>query len=125
MIDFFVEGGVGMWPVLVLGVILVGSSGRFAWDREPVRLRFIAVLSLALLTFVAEGMLASAAKVMWAVSDPEKRLPTDARVSIFFEGLKECSRPGILGFGLLGLALIMVAVGVYRTGHRELQATRG
>ena len=40
-------------------------------------------------------------------------------------GLKESTRPALLGFGLLSLSLILVAIGVYRVGQRELRAARG
>ena len=36
-------------------------------------------------------------------------------------GLKESTRPALLGFGLLSLSLILVAIGVYRVGQRELR----
>ena len=43
MLEFFHEGGWGMYPVLVLGLMLMVSAARYALDGEPVRLRFIGV----------------------------------------------------------------------------------
>jgi hypothetical protein len=48
MRDFFVEGGWSIYPVLLVGLILLASSGRYAIDLEPIRSRFIAALSLSL-----------------------------------------------------------------------------
>lgn len=121
MVEFFREGGVGMFPVLIAGLVLLWSAGRYAADREPVRLRFIAVLSLALLTLTVQGVVMGVATVCWALSDGN-RFPGQPRVPILLEGLKESSRPLTLGLGLLGLSLVLVSIGVYRAGRRELQA---
>ncbi len=42
-----------------------------------------------------------------------------------YEGLKESSRPGVLGLALLSIGLSFVAIGIYRAGKRELDAMRG
>jgi hypothetical protein len=39
-------------------------------------------------------------------------------------GLMESTRPATLGGALLAIALILVAVGAYRSGQRELHALR-
>jgi hypothetical protein len=48
MVRFFVEGGWGMYPVLVMGLMPVWAAARYAIDTEPVRLPFIGALGLAL-----------------------------------------------------------------------------
>jgi len=122
--QFFVEGGWGMYPVLVLSVILIVSAGRYAFDGEPVRLRFITALSLTLLAFIVASVTAGAAKVFWYLESSER--VSDAMLPrIFAEGMKECSRPAVLGLPLLGVAMILVSIGVYRVGRRELTAARG
>ena len=122
--EFFVEGGWGMYPVLVLSVILIVSAGRYAFNGEPVRLRFITALSLTLLAFIVAGVTAGAAKVFWFLESPE-RVSDPMLPRIFATGMKECSRPAVLGLPLLGLALILVSIGVYRVGRRELAAAAG
>jgi hypothetical protein len=124
MPEFFLEGGWGMYPVLVLSVILVGSAGRYAFDGEPVRLRFVGVLSLTLLAFIGTALTADVAKVFWYLESPD-RVADAMFLRILVEGLKESSRPALLGLPLLGLALILVSIGVYRVGRRELGAARG
>jgi hypothetical protein len=124
MPEFFVEGGWGMYPVLVLGLILVGSAGRYAFDGEPVRLRFIGALSLTLLAFIATALTSDVAKVFWYLESPE-RVSDAMFLRILAEGLKESSRPALLGLPLLGVALILVTIGVYRVGRRELTAAGG
>lgn len=125
MVQFFMEGGWGMYPVLIVGVILLVSAAQYAFDGEPVRLRVITALALLLLVFVAEGMLTDVATVLWYVASDEHGLTPELRSRALLEGLKESTRPGVLGLGLLGLGLTLVTIGVHRVGRRELAAARG
>jgi hypothetical protein len=126
MVNFFIEGGSGMFPVLILGIILVVSSIRYMIDGDPIRLRFFIVLSLALLTATTFAVLTDVSKVMaFLAREREPRFAPDQYLQWLAEGLKESSRPAVLGFGMFGLALDLVAVGYYRVGRRELRAARG
>ena len=122
--DAFREGGWGMYPVVVLGLLLMVSAGRYAFDGEPVRLRFITILSVTLLVFSVEGTLTTLAKTFWFLEDPT-RVPSDQYANILAEGIKESSRPCVTGLAFLGLTLILATIGVYRVGQRELRAARG
>ena len=121
MLDFFREGGWGMYPVLVFGLVLLVSAGRYAWDLEPARLRFSVVMSLLVLAASAHAMLTDVAQVLWYVQSPE-RAPDAELVRTVFTGLMESTRPGGLGGALVTLALVLIAIGVYRGGRRELRA---
>jgi hypothetical protein len=123
MVNFFKEGGAGMFPVLVLGLILLVSSLRYLIDGEPVRVRFFVVLSLALLTAIAMAVITDVAKVMDFLARGGVA-PDDFR-QVLAMGLKESSRPAIPGLGLLGLSLDLLAIGYYRVGRRELRAAKG
>jgi hypothetical protein len=118
------EGGWGMYPVLVLGILLLVSGGRYAFDGEPIRLRFITVLAVTLVVFGVGGTLAALAKVFWYLEE-ESRVPSDQFARVLAEGVKEASRPVVTSFALLGLGLALTAVGVYRVGRRELGAAKG
>ena len=107
----------------MIGVILIVSAGRYALDREPVRLRFINVLSLGHLAFIAGATLSDVATVFWTVA--AESTPNETRTRVMLEGLKESTRPAVMGLLLLGLALILVSIGVYRVGISELRAARG
>jgi hypothetical protein len=121
MVEFFRDGGVAMYPVLVVGVLLLGNGVLYAVDQEPVRLRLLTVLSLVLLGFSAEGLVIDSATVFSAVASGKFPEPPNL---ILLQGLKESTRPLILGLTLWSLALTFVAVGVYRAGQRELRASR-
>jgi hypothetical protein len=118
MVNFFVEGGWGMYPVLVMGLLLVWAGFRYAQDGEPVRLRFIGALSLALIVTMVHATWTCVAMVLRfleSVPDAEFR-------RTLMTGLMESTRPIFLGGALLSLALTLVAVGAYRSGERELRA---
>lgn len=120
MMQMWIEGGWGMFPVLVFGLVTLYASGRYAFDGEPARLRFVAAMSVVLVASMAHSMLTNVAAVFSFLRDPE-RAP-DAELSrILFTGLMESTRPGALGGALLVLALVLVAVGVYRAGRKELR----
>jgi hypothetical protein len=120
MVQFFVEGGWGMYPVLVMGLLLIGSSIRYAIDTEPVRLRFIAAISLALVvTMVHATWTCFAAVFHYLEQSKDEQLARS-----LMTGLMESTRPATLGGALLVVGLILVAAGVYRSGRRELRALR-
>jgi hypothetical protein len=121
MTTFFVEGGILMWPILVLGLLMVGSAARYLVDGEPVRLRFLLFVGLALL---ATTVLAVALDVSLVLTYLLKA-PREELTLLLVAGLKESSRPAILAFGLLGLALDLIVLGVYRVSRRELKAAKG
>lgn len=121
MLQFFVEGGWGMWSVLVFGLVLLATAGRYAFDGEPARLRFALAVSAVLLVSMTHAMLTNVAAVFWYVQDPE-RVADDELSRTVFIGLMESTRPGALGGALLTLGLVLVAIGVYRGARRELRA---
>jgi len=118
---FFIEGGWGMFPVLVMGLLLVWAAVRYAIDGEPVRLRFITALGVALVVTMLHATwtcLAAVLHFLQTVPDAEFR-------RTLMTGLMESTRPATLGGALLALALIAVAVGAYRSSRRELAALQG
>jgi hypothetical protein len=93
MVRFFIEGGWGMYPVLVLGLILVWSSGRYALDLEPARLRFIVAMSVALLVTMAHATWTCFAAVFQYLH----RSSTEPFAQTLMTGLMESTRPATLG----------------------------
>src|SRR5260370_40689049 len=122
--DALREGAWGMCPVILLGILLIVTSGRYAFDGEPVRLRFAMALSVTLLVFSVGGSLAGVAKTLWFLEDAT-RAPAAQFPHLLAEGLKASTRPCGTGLALLGFGLVLVTIGVYRVGLRELRAARG
>lgn len=121
MLQFWIEGGWGMFPVTAFGVVMILAAGRFAFDGELLRLRFVGAMGAVLLAAVVHAMLTDVAAVFSYVQDPEQ-VADDQLARIVFTGLMESTRPGALGGALLVIALVLVAVGVSRSSARELRA---
>lgn len=120
MLDFIREGGFGMLPVLVFGLVAIGVAGRYAWDVEPARLKLVVALSAVLVTTMLHAMLTNVAAVLAYVQSPE-RAPDAELTRTLITGLMESTRPGALGGALLSLALVLAAIGVSRAAMRELR----
>lgn len=121
MLEFFAEGGFGMFPVLGFGLAAIAVGGRFAADADPTRAPLVRALAWLLVASTLHAMLLDVAAVLWFVADPS-RAPDDTLVRTVFQGLRESTRPGALGGGLLVLALVLDAVGTSRAGDRARRA---
>lgn len=120
MLEFFREGGFGMFPVLGFGLALIVVAALYARDGARPRLAVIGSLAALLVATVAHAMLSNVAAVFWFVQDPE-RVEEAALTRIVFTGLMESTRPGVLGGALLVFALVLTAVGAQRGASRELR----
>ena len=117
MLDFFAEGGWGMYPVLGLGVVMLVGAGRYAADLSPARLRFVVGVGLTLLITMTHASLTGAAMVMWFLESRE-RVPDAEFARVLVTGLKECSRPWAMGGAFFSLSGILVCVGLHRATQR-------
>jgi hypothetical protein len=118
MVEFFMEGGWGMWAILIFGVTTVGAAIRFAARPQRGQIAFIAAMGLTTLVSTAHATWTDLGAVFNALSD-DKRVPDATMSRVLMEGLKECTRPGAFGGALLTLACLLVAVGVLRLGKSE------
>ncbi|WP_437793276.1 hypothetical protein [Sorangium sp. So ce693] len=116
MFDFFVEGGWGMWPILVFGMVTVGAGLQFARRPEPGKLGFVAAMGLTTLVATIHATWIDLGAVFSALSDPAK-VPDGELARVLIVGLKESTRPGSLGGLLLAIACLLSAVGVLRAGR--------
>lgn len=122
MLEFFREGGWGMAPVLVFGLVMLVAATRYAWDLERARLRFVVAMAVLLMCTMGHAMLTNLAAVCWFASDPV-RTPEGQLGRVVLTGLMESTRPGVLGGVFMTLSLVMVAAGVHRDERRELHQT--
>jgi len=111
------DGGWGMWPILVFGLLAVIAAARFAWRGEHdltafVRWMLATTASSALLGF-SSGMHA----VFNYVRRPEAGEVVngaDWRIRALFEGTKEASNCISLGMILITLTCLLLAIGCRR-----------
>ncbi|HXU02896.1 MAG TPA: hypothetical protein VN903_18145, partial [Polyangia bacterium] len=94
--DFMREGGWGMYPVLLIGLVTLASATRYAIRPERLCLRFVAVLWLTLLAAVVHATVTDLAAVFRYFEDPA-RAPEAEMARTLLVGLKESTRPAALG----------------------------
>lgn len=116
--EFFKEGGWGMWPILILGLVTVGAAARFAFKPERRQIGFLGAMGLATLISIFHATWTDFGAVFGAMND-EKIASDPAVARIFAEGLKECTRPGAMGGSFLTLAAILLAVGMLRMSRTD------
>ena len=112
--ELWQEGGWGMYPTLILGLITLAAAARFAWTPERKQLGFIAAIWATTLAQIVHATWMDFAAVSRALVEVDP----DIRTKVMFEGFKECTRPGILGGVLLILALVFVSIGLNRAAQR-------
>jgi hypothetical protein len=111
------DGGWGMWPILVFGVLSVIGAARFAWRGEHdltgfVRWMLVTTGSSALLGFSA-GMHA-VFNYLRREEPAEVAKVADWRIRILFEGTKEASNCLSFGLLLITLSCLLLAIGFRR-----------
>jgi hypothetical protein len=111
--EFMREGGWGMWPVLLLGLVSLAAAIRYAVRPEPSSLRFVAALWLTLLVAIVHASVTDLAAVFRYFEDPG-RAPDSQIARTLLIGLKESTRPAALGGIFLTLVSLLAAVGIYR-----------
>jgi hypothetical protein len=118
MIEFFRAGGFTMWVVLLFGGISLVAAVRFARHPDVGRVSGIRAMSAATIFAIVSGVAANVTAVMKYVSEgPGAREPDLARLVL--AGLGEALAPAILGFTLLSLSWLLVAVGARRARHAD------
>jgi hypothetical protein len=121
--EFMREGGWGMWPVLLLGLVALASATRYALRPERLCLRFVAILWLTLLVVIVHASITDVAAVFRYLEDPA-RAPDGQMARLLVTGLKESTRPAALGGIFLTLVPLLAAAGVYREYYRDRPASR-
>jgi len=112
---FMREGGWGMWPVLLLGLVSLASAGRYMARPERHCLPFVAALWVTLVVVVVHATVTDVAAVFRYLEDPA-RAPDGQVARLLVAGLKESTRPAALGGIFLTLVPLLVAAGMYRAG---------
>src|SRR5262245_14990670 len=112
--ELFKEGGWGMYPTLILGLVTLVVAARFSWQPERRPLAVIAALWLTTFAQILHTTLIDISAVLHALVHVDPEL----RTKVMFEGFKECTRPGIMGGVFLILTLLCVAIGLNRAAQR-------
>jgi hypothetical protein len=114
MLNLFVEGGFPMWFLLAFGLTTLVFAARFA--RAPVRRTLRIALGMAGATVFTTLTSVSTDLAMVGHHAPEylKSHPETTLPEVLLQGMAESLSPAILGFTMLSLAALLVAVGFHR-----------
>lgn len=113
MIEFFTDGGFGMWPILFMGLACLAASALYAYKPEARRLGFIVAMGLATLFATIGATVMDVGTVCHAVAN-DPRFADKDKPAIFLQGMRESTRPGVFGTTVLSVAALLVAAGMSR-----------
>jgi uncharacterized membrane protein len=114
MMTLFLEGGFPMWFLLAFGLLSLLASGRFAFRPSRARLRLTVSLGLATLFTVLTAIAADLAMVGHQVPRYLTSHPKETLASVLLQGFAESMSPAILGFSVLTVVALFLALGYYR-----------
>ena len=120
MLTLVQEAGFPIWFVLVFGVLTLFSSARYAALPQPTRLPLLGALALATLFSTLTAVCADLAAVghhgpAYLAAHPE--LPLSG---LLLQGAAESLSPAIIGFSLLMLAALLIALGCHRAARHPV-----
>jgi hypothetical protein len=108
------EGGFPMFFLLAFGLAALAFAVRFAVAPTWRALKTTLALSAATGFTAVTGICAALAAVGHQAPDYLKRHPESTLAEVVLLGIGESMSPGILGFTMLSLAALIVALGVHR-----------
>jgi hypothetical protein len=111
------EGGAGMFVLLAVGFVTLGTAFWFAVRPTGQHAGFLRWMSRALLFTSATSFFYDVATVCHAVAKPE--VPDELFARIMSQGIAESCAPAILGGSFLALVCILAAVGQRRLDARK------
>lgn len=117
MLQFFINGGLPMVFVLVLGLIGLVSAARFMRSPDARKVAPVVALSVATL-FAALTGVASDLMVVTHVVASEPGFHDEKMPIVLLQGFSESMSPAILGGTLLCVTWMVMAVGYRRLGVR-------
>jgi hypothetical protein len=114
MKEFMRAGGFAMWFILALGLACLVLTGSFIWRPAERKLAMIRPLSLATVFATLAGVTTGlAATTKYVAARPELAGSADLPILVLI-GIGESLANAILGFSILMLVWILVAVGLRR-----------
>ena len=119
MLDYFREGGWGMYPIFILGAFALVLAIRYAFEPHKTEVRTLAVY-LMVATLIA-GCLGTAVGVQKS-AEFIGRVP-DPRKWIFLIGLKESLNCFVSAFVIANVSTLIMAYGGWRR-ERQMRVVR-
>lgn len=115
MLDFFRAGGVNMFALAVLGIVMIVTAVRFARNADPHRLSILRALTWVLTFSSIAGFITGLVSTCkYVVREPEA---IKDPLPYLLMGFSESCSNLILGGSIAVITWILVAVGVRRMPH--------
>jgi hypothetical protein len=114
MLTLVREGGFPIWFVLVFGGLSLLCSGRYAVVPNGQRLRLAGAVGLTTLLATVTAVCADLATVGHRGPEFLARHPEMQLHAIILQGGAESLSPSIVGFSMLTLSALLVALGCHR-----------
>lgn len=114
MLTLIQEGGFPIWFVLAFGGVLLLCSGRYAVAPSAQRLRLAGALGLTTFLATITAVCADLATVGHQGPVYLARHPDMQVYAMVLQGGAESLSPSIVGFSMLTLSALLVALGCHR-----------
>lgn len=108
------EGGFPVFPLLAFGLFAMVFAVRYAMAPTVRMLKTTLALCAATALTSINGIFAAVAAVGHHAPEYLQRHPESSLAEVVLLGLGEAMSPGILGFTVLSLIALILALGVYR-----------
>lgn len=116
MMEFLLSGGWSSWMVLILGGTSLAIAALFARRPEPRRLPLLRAMTWATAFSVLAGLASNFTATLSAASSEDSLAASSA---ILMAGGAEALSPALLGFTLLALSWMFIAIGLRRMQDPE------
>jgi hypothetical protein len=103
-----------MWFLLAFGLATLVFAGRFAWSPVRRTLRITGALAFATAMTTLTSICTDLAAVGHHAPSYLREHSSESMVTVLLQGVAESLSPGILGFTILSLAGMLLAVGLHR-----------
>jgi hypothetical protein len=117
MFEAMRDGGWGMYPTLVLGLVALGTALRFAFRADEKLLGFVESMGRAVLYFGLTGFVT--ALIATGMYVEKQRVVGADLIPTLVMGVKESANNLALAFTVLSLVHLVVAVGRRRVDARR------
>lgn len=117
MLQLFQAGGFPMWFLLIFGLLAIVGAVLFARRPDQNTLGAVKALSVAVLASIGAGTASDFAAVGYNV--PEHFADEPNVHLIVLTGFAESMSPAIMGFAILSVVWLIVAVGHRRSRQAE------
>ena len=119
MLTLLREGGFPMWFLLAFSVLTLACAGRFAARQEAGRLRVVGACGLTTLFATLTAVATDLAAVGHHLPSYLERHPDLSLSAALLQGGAEAMSPAILGFTVLSLTALVIALGFQREPRRH------